>query len=181
MADENTEKEGQAGAAGDAKADAGAPAAGKSGSKMGMFVVIIIGFLVMILTPVITVIVVKMQLPPPIESEIATVENKGVETVLELGDSILVNIAETKGTRVLRLKTHLVLSEARLQPELSNMTPMLKDRVMLAASRRTIDELDGVQGREALKRDIMGEINAVIKDKMNGAIIDVYFSEFLIQ
>ena len=58
---------------------------------------------------------------------------------------------------------------------------MLIDRVITAASRKTLDELDGPEGHEALKRDIMSEINAAIKEKMAGSVIDVYFSEFIVQ
>jgi flagellar basal body-associated protein FliL len=61
------------------------------------------------------------------------------------------------------------------------MEPMLRDKVLSAASVKTIDELEGPQGRENLKREIMNLINASIKDRMSGAVVDVYFNEFLIQ
>ena len=148
------------------------------GSKLVMVVVVVVGFVIMIFTPVITVFVVKSILPETVKTE--NPETNAQPVMLNL-DAITVNIAETKGTRHLRLKPTLVLSEARLLTELSATTEMLNDRIMLAASRKTVDELDGAAGRQSLKRDIISEINAVIKDKIAGSVIDVYFSEFLIQ
>ena len=45
----------------------------------------------------------------------------------------------------------------------------------------TIDQLEGANGRDALKREIMNIVNVALKDEMSGAVVDVYFSDFLIQ
>jgi len=101
-------------------------------------------------------------------------------TTFNLG-TIYVNIAETKGTRVLKIEPYLVLSEGGLDEILTGMAPLLRDKVLAAASTKTIDELEGPQGRANLKREIMTLINTAIKNRMSGAVIDVYFNEFLIQ
>ena len=94
---------------------------------------------------------------------------------------IYVNIAETKGTRILKIVPFLVLSEERLSKEMGILEPLLRDRVSFAASSMTIDQLEGPNGREALKREIMTIVNAALKEKMTGSVVDVYFNEFLIQ
>ncbi len=186
----------------DPQAAAGQP----KGAKLGMFVVVIFGLLVMTLTPVITFFVVKAVAVPQAVSEAgghkeAKAEGGGgghgakkeggghgggegkadSSNILSL-KSVMVNIADTKSTRVLRLEVHLVVSDVELVGELkNNYMSMLLDRVMFAASRKTLDELEGPQGRESLKRDIIGEINSIIKNKLAGAITDVYFVEYLIQ
>jgi len=155
------------------------PAKGKSGT----LVVIIVGFLVMIVTPLTTFFVVKATVPPPLATSAPDMELEeppGETTTFNLG-TIYVNIAETKGTRVLKIEPYLVLSEAGLDEVLTGMAPMLRDKVLAAASTKTIDELEGPQGRANLKREIMTLINAAIKKRMSGAVIDVYFNEFLIQ
>ncbi len=152
----------------------------KAPGKSNTMIVIGVGLLVIIATPLITFFVMKSVLPSPVEAESAEKPNADNKVILDL-DPITVNVAETKGTRVMRLKAHLVLSEERLMEKIQEYEPMLLDRVMLAVSRRTIDELEGAENRELLKKDIMSEINASIKGKMSGAVIDVYFSEFLIQ
>jgi len=174
--DEVQETPAAEGDAGESSADEGEA---KQAPKSGVLVVVTVGFLVMIATPLTSFLLVKMAMPPEIETKSVVTDEEG-ETVIEV-KALLVNIAETKGTRVLRVEPHLVLSEARLADNLKDRMPMLIDRISTAAARKTIDELEGPQGREALKRDIISEINMALKEKMSGAVVDVYFSEFLIQ
>ncbi|NCC52661.1 MAG: flagellar basal body-associated FliL family protein [Spartobacteria bacterium] len=158
---------------------AAAPAKGKSGT----LIVVIVGFVIMIVTPLTTYFVVKATVPPPLSTSAPREEldaKPGETTTFNLG-TIYVNIAETKGTRVLKIEPYLVLSEPRLDEVLTGMAPMLRDKVLAAASTKTIDELEGSQGRENLKRSIMTLINTAIKGRMSGAVVDVYFNEFLIQ
>ncbi len=145
-----------------------------------MLLVIIVGLLVMVLTPLASFLVVRLSLPAaPIEHE-KTEESSGKQVVLDM-EPVLVNIAQTKGTRVLKLEPHLVLSEAALLTELQNSSSLLADRILMACSRKTIDELEGPQGRATLKREIIAEVNAAIQGRMKGSVIDIYLSEFLIQ
>jgi flagellar basal body-associated protein FliL len=151
----------------------------KSSSGVGAVIVIGVGLLVMLLTPLASYFVVK-SVTPPMVAEKEAENDEATETVLSL-DTVRVNVRQTKGTRFLMLECHLVLSESRLAELLQSSTAMLTDKVSLAASRRTVDDLEGPEGRESLKRDIMAEINAAIRSKWSGAVIDVYFSEFLVQ
>jgi flagellar basal body-associated protein FliL len=169
MADEQAEK---------APAEAGAGEAAAAKPKSSMMLIIIIGVAIMVITPVITYFVVKATVPstPAPEARPSPTE----QATFDLGE-IYVNIAETKGTRILKIQPVLVLSETRLANQLEKINPLLKDRVLQAASTKTIDELEGPNGREALKREIMTLINEATKDKLSGAVTDVYFSQFLIQ
>ena len=40
---------------------------------------------------------------------------------------------------------------------------MVKDRIMSTAGRRTLDEMEGVDDRESMKRDIALEVNSLIR------------------
>jgi flagellar basal body-associated protein FliL len=92
-----------------------------------------------------------------------------------------VNNEETKRTRNLKKDPKQVQSEERIIKETKRLDPLLRDRVSYAASAMTIDQLEGGNGREALKREIMNAVNAALKDEMLGAVVDVYFSDYLIQ
>jgi flagellar basal body-associated protein FliL len=156
------------------------PVEAKTSPPGNMLFVIIIGLLVMVLTPLASYLVVRLSLPPsPLQDEEAEVSSKE-QVVLDM-EPVLVNIAQTKGTRVLKLEPHLVLSEVALLEELKNSSSLLADRILLACSRKTIDELEGPEGRATLKREIMAEVNAAIQGRMKGSVVDIYLSEFLIQ
>ncbi len=150
-------------------------------SHKGAMLVIIVGVLVMILAPVASWLVVRSTinpkrptLPPKERADL------GQPILFNVG-TIVVNVAGTRMTRVLSMQPHLVLSEQRLSEHMSEIKPMLTDRVMMIASRRTLEQLETLEDREALKRDISNEINAMIRDRFSGTVLDVVFAEFLIQ
>lgn len=106
---------------------------------------------------------------------------KNVAPIIVQFQDMYVNVAETKATRVLKLTTVLELSEERLSPLLEAERPIIRDLISETASQMTIDDLEGQNGREILKRDIKNKINDLVRDRMAGAVVNVYFSDFLIQ
>ena len=100
--------------------------------------------------------------------------------VVEL-DDVYVNIAETKATRVLKLSPVLELSEERLVSVVEGRIPLIRDLISETACRMSIQELDGSNGRQILKREIKNQLNVMLRDHMAGAVKNIYFSDFLIQ
>jgi flagellar basal body-associated protein FliL len=169
-----TEKEVSVAAAG-----ASAPAA-----KAGLLPVIIIGILLIVASAGVTFFVVKMTMPsmPTAKHESHTGSGEGEKAVplfMPLKD-IFVNIAETKGTRILKISPTLVVSEQKLLTMMNQNEALVKDRIGFAAGKMTIDEL-GANGRENLKKEIIFQLNSAFQDKMAGSVTDVYFADFLVQ
>jgi flagellar basal body-associated protein FliL len=183
MADEKTADAAKPEEAAEKKADEAAVVDVKKGPASGVMLAVIAGFLVMSLTPLVCFFVVKWAMPAPVEKKSAAPADEAAP-VLKI-DAVIVNVAETKSTRVLRFQPHLVFGtgDTLLYEALKkDYVPMLSDRIIMAAGRKTIDELEGARGKDELKRDIIAEINTAIKDKMlSGGIVDVYFTEFVIQ
>ncbi len=107
-------------------------------------------------------------------------KNIAAPILLEVQE-IFVNVAGTKATRVLKLTPVLELSEERLKPMLEVKRDILRDMISETATQMTIEELEGQNGREILKREIKNRINDMVNDWMAGAVVKVYFSDFLIQ
>jgi flagellar basal body-associated protein FliL len=165
----------------DEKTEGSADQKNASGHKSAALVVIVVGVLVMILAPLASWLVVKFTINPKLPAGSAReTAATGPQTILNMSP-ILVNVAGTRGTRVLRIQSHLILSEPRLSEQLQNIMPIVTDRAISIASRRTLDQLETVDDREALKRDIGNEINAMIRDRFSGTVLEVVFSEFLVQ
>ncbi len=155
------------------------PASSQGGGKSAVAVVLV-GLLVMTVTPAVTYFIVR-NMPNEDNGERPGRSAVPQEAVVMSIEPVTVNIAGTRMTRVVRVQAHLVLSESRLEPVLEKQMPMVKDRIMTTLGRRTMEELEGIDDREALKRDIVLEVNSLIRDQMSGSVIDVAFSEFLIQ
>lgn len=115
------------------------------------------------------------------ETKVPTVK-KLPETLITVEmDDIYVNIAETKATRVLKLSPVLELSEQRLTSVVEGRIPLIRDLISETACRLSIEELDGSNGRQILKREIKNQLNVMLRNHMAGAVENVYFSDFLIQ
>ncbi len=164
----------------------------KGGGKPLPWLVLVVGFLVMLLTPAASYFVVKLSLPAAAPQEAgakeAAAKKEAVKktevkepTLLNL-KSMLINVADTKGTRILKVTPHLVLSEPEMADKLNKLMTMLVDLITSVASSKTLDELDGPAGRENLKKDIVARVNKALEtQQITGTVIDVYFDEFLIQ
>ena len=159
--------------------DAMPPKTKAEGRKKGPLLLIVTGLLVMTVTPTATYFIVHRSAGP--NPEAASPEQPAKQSVVMAIDPVTVNISGTRMTRVLRIQIHLVLSEPRLEAVLKDMLPMVKDRIMSTAGRRTLDEMESAEDRESLKRDIALEINSLVRNRMSGSVLDVVFSEFLIQ
>jgi flagellar basal body-associated protein FliL len=101
--------------------------------------------------------------------------------VVSTFQDLYVNIAETKATRVLKLSVVLELSNEKLSSPLESFRPIIRDLICESASHMTIEELEGRNGRGILKREIKNRSNELLRDRMSGAIVQVYFTDFLIQ
>ena len=156
-------------------------AAKPAGKSKGPLLIILVGVLVMTVTPLATYFVVRQSAAPAQPSPEAVATEPAPQPIVMQIEPLVVNISGTRMTRVLRLQVHLVLSEARLKEVLEEMMPMVKDRIMATAGRRTLDEMEGIDDRDSLKRDIALEINSLVRNRMAGSVLDVAFSEFLIQ
>lgn len=162
---------------------------GKSKVNKGNLLVILTGVLVITITPISTWLVVRNFGPDTAASTEETPEKKKGEEkspenskeVLFPIDPLVVNIAETRMTRVLSVQMHLVLSDEKLKTVLEDKMPMVKDRIMSIVGRKTLSELEDESGRKKLKRDIALEINEMTRDEMAGTVLNVVFSQFLIQ
>ncbi len=202
---------GAAEAAGGAPAGEEGASQPQAGQKSNMLLLIIIGVALILVSAVVTFITVKLLVPKPLEIAEATVkeESKAKDAhgggggghgggghgggggehgkgggsgslLFSLGD-IYVNVAETRATRALKVSPVLVVSEPTLVEQLKEYQALLRDRIMEAARKMTLDELDGPNGRDNLKKEIISLINMAIKDKFSGMVVDVYFNDFLIQ
>ena len=96
-------------------------------------------------------------------------------------DPMVANVTGTSGECCMRVQVQLVIDKVPRGADLRWHVPMLKDRIGMAMSRQVLEELEGPSGRERLKEGIKKEINDFLKAETGMEVVDVYFSEFLIQ
>jgi len=103
--------------------------------------------------------------PPPV----------GVMVPLE---PFMVNLARSKGSRILKVTVTLELNNPAVQPEVEDNRQKIMDSILVLLSSKTFEDVYSIQGKFKLKDEITTRANRFLA---MGHIKEVYFSEFLIQ
>lgn len=151
----------------------------KKGGFPVMLVAIIGGML--LLGIVAFVIVFKVLTAPPKEKADEAVETPKevfVGQLFTFDEPIIVNLAQTQGQRYLKVSVQFEVSDSKVIDELKLRTPQILDLLIGVLSSKTVEDVANTVGRNRLRREIIDKSNAQI---ISGKIINVYFTEFVIQ
>ncbi len=159
------------------KDEQGGQRQGPAGAVGGGGVIFLCVALLVVL-PVLSIISWRAFLPALEKSHRGENVDSGVRFEL---DPVVANVTGTRGECCMRVQVQLVVDSVPKGEDLRGHVPMLKDRISMAMSRQTLEELDGPSGRERLKEEIIQELNAFLKAETGMNVVDVYFAEFLIQ
>ncbi len=89
-----------------------------------------------------------------------------------------VNLAETNGTRYLKTQLSLEVDNKKVLKELRDKLPALEDTVITVLSKQRVRDLDNVDGKENIKKELQKNINKIL---VNGEVINIYFNHFVWQ
>ncbi|MCF8067783.1 MAG: flagellar basal body-associated FliL family protein [Desulfobacterales bacterium] len=117
------------------------------------------------------------------EAETDTAEASAEEEVVEYGkiyplDFFVVNLADPGGKRYLKTKVEMEYFGEEIKAELEARLPQLRDAVLIHLSSKSINEIQTIEDKIALKNELILRINQLIR---GGKISNLYFTEFVIQ
>jgi flagellar protein FliL len=93
-------------------------------------------------------------------------------------EPIIVNLAGTKGQRYLKVSIKFEVTDDSVVEELNARKPLMLDLLISVLSSKTIEDVSNTVGRNRLRREIIDKSNAEL---VAGKVINVYFTEFVIQ
>jgi flagellar FliL protein len=93
-------------------------------------------------------------------------------------DTFVVNLNDPGGKRYLKTKIELEYTDSKLGDELKQRLPQLRDAILLLLSSKTLADIQGIDGKIALRTELIMRINQILK---TGKIRNLYFTEFVIQ
>ncbi len=99
----------------------------------------------------------------------------GIVTAL---DPFIVNLSDEAGKRYLKVTMQLELDNEKLNEEITNKMPQIKDSIITVLSSKTTDDLLTIDGKFKLKEQIQTRVNVLLK---TGVVKNVFFVEFVIQ
>lgn len=93
-------------------------------------------------------------------------------------DTFIVNLADRGGTRYLRATMDMELSDEKTKAEIEKRLPQIRDAILTIIPSKSIKDINTIEGKTALRDEIMKKINTFIK---KGRVTNIYFTEFVIQ
>jgi flagellar FliL protein len=93
-------------------------------------------------------------------------------------EPFIVNIYDGQELRYLKVKVELEMVLPAVKGEIEAKLAPIRDAVLVLLSAKTLQDIQDVQGKNALKDEILGAINKHIPP---GKISKVYFTDFVVQ
>ncbi len=93
-------------------------------------------------------------------------------------DTFVVNLGDQGGKRYLKTKIALEYGSEAVGREMTTRLPQLRDMILLLLSSKTLDQIQDIDGKIALRNELMARINQTLQQ---GHIKNLYFTEFVIQ
>ena len=75
-------------------------------------------------------------------------------------------------------RTENELNDVKLTDELQKRLPQIRDIMFNILPVKKFKEIQGVEGKKALRDEIMASVNKLL---VTGAVINIYFVEFVVQ
>ena len=90
----------------------------------------------------------------------------------------IVNLAQSKGKRFLKVSVTLELSAPEVNVEVNENIQKITDSILILLSSKTFEDVYSVQGKFKLKDEVTTRVNRFL---VLGHVKDAYFTEFVIQ
>lgn len=104
-------------------------------------------------------------------------EGNATATTVEF-EGVISNVSGTMGTRFLKVSFQIVSKDPQLEGIVDMREAQVRDAIISTLSSKTIQELEAVGGRNALRVALIGAINEALELDL---VEELYFTEFIIQ
>lgn len=123
-----------------------------------------------------------LRAPAPTAEELAEIEaaKKSEPEILSVFalKPFVVNLADKKSRRYLKVTMKLELSNEELLEEVEKRRAQLRDVVLTLLSSKTADEISTMEGKFLLRQDIIKRVNVNL---VTGKVTKIYWEEFVVQ
>lgn len=91
-------------------------------------------------------------------------------------ETFLVNVAGSRGRKLLKINMELEVDGNEVQGELEKLKPKIRDIIIITLSSKTYAEVSTREGKEGMRDEIKDQVNLFLT---KGKIKRVYFTEFI--
>ncbi len=91
-------------------------------------------------------------------------------------ETFLVNVAGSRGRKLLKINMELEVNGDEVQAEIEKLKPKIRDIIIITLSSKTYAEISTRDGKENMRDEIRDQVNLFLT---KGEIKKVYFTEFI--
>ncbi len=91
-------------------------------------------------------------------------------------ETFIVNLAGSKGRKVLKVNMELEVKGQDIIQEIDNRKAQIRDFIIIILSSKTYDEVSTKEGKDGLRNEIKDNVNSFLS---KGKIVNVYFTELI--
>lgn len=98
-------------------------------------------------------------------------------------ETMVVNFADPKPARYLQVDIQLMAYDQMVLQAVEENMPVVRNDILVLLGGQTYDAINTREGKEALRKDIAGAVNRILKRHagMKGKLQAVYFTSFVMQ
>ena len=100
------------------------------------------------------------------------------ESLIAPIETLIVNLSGSNGRRYLKAKINLEAKDGEMKRIIETKSVQIKDRLISILSSKTLEDIDGLEGQENLRKEIKDAVDVVLKAE---GVLQVYFTEFVVQ
>ncbi len=126
----------------------------------------------------------KPKLQDVVQGEHEDAEHKAAEAESEeyVGklvpmETFLVNLAGTRGNKLVKINMELELDGAKVEEEIDKRKPQIRDIIIILLSSKTYDQVTTQEGKKTLRDEVRDTVNSFL---VKGKIKHVYFTDFIV-
>ncbi|HHT9111925.1 MAG: flagellar basal body-associated FliL family protein [Planctomycetes bacterium] len=100
------------------------------------------------------------------------------ESMIVPVETLIVNLSGSNGRRYLKAKINLEAKDGDVKKVIEAKSIQIKDRLISIISSKTLEDIDGLEAQENLRKEIKDAVDVVLKVE---GVLQVYFTEFVVQ
>lgn len=100
------------------------------------------------------------------------------QSVVQEMDTFMVNLADAGGRRFLKVTMRAKLNSSQLSDEFKARSFEMRDVVLTILTSKESEDVAKPEDKSNLKKEIIASLNKILR---KGQVLDIYFTEFLIQ
>jgi flagellar FliL protein len=120
---------------------------------------------------------INTQAPPTANMDINQSQMAQLGPLFPL-ETFIVNLADEERNRYLRITMDLELAAPTDTEKLNERLPQVRDRILMILPSKRFDEIASVEGKTALRDEIINKLNSLFPRTV---INNIFFTEFVVQ